>query len=88
MYTVSETSRLTISLPTGLLEVVDQKLVQPSESRSAVIRRLLEGALRDLEEQEDLLRWTRGYEEDPQTNEELGWVDQVSGQALAHEPWE
>jgi metal-responsive CopG/Arc/MetJ family transcriptional regulator len=81
-------SRFTVSVPTELLQTFDQKLVNGKESRSAVVRRLLEQALRDIQEQEDIARYVRGYRECPQTEEEFGWADVVAPQALAEVPWE
>ena len=80
-------SRLTISVPTRLLEALDQKLTRDGESRSAVIRRLVEEALQDAEEQEDARRYVNSYREQPQTEEEFGWSDEVARRHLAETPW-
>lgn len=90
---MSETTRLTISLPTELLRAVDATLVNGSQSRSAVIRRLLEEALREAEEREAeereaVERFIRGYQEQPQTEEEYGWIRDIAGRRLAELPWE
>jgi hypothetical protein len=82
-----ETSRFTVSVPTRLLEAVDQKLVK-DETRSAVVRRLLEAALRDAEEREDVEQYIRSYTERPQTDEEFGWIEAAARQSLAQERWE
>jgi metal-responsive CopG/Arc/MetJ family transcriptional regulator len=82
------TSRFTVSVPTRLLEAVDRKLVNRDETRSAVVRRLLEEAVREVDEQEDVQRWIRSYRENPQTEEELGWADEAARQLLAEVPWE
>ena len=80
-------SRFTISVPTRLLEGLDQKLTKNGESRSAVVRRLLENALRDVDEQEDVTRYIAGYREHPQTEDEFGWSDHTAGEHLAEVPW-
>ena len=80
------TSRITISLPTGLLEAVDNEL-KGEESRSAAIRRLLEDALRKSQEQREIERYIRGYREDPQTEAELGWSDVATCEHLSELPW-
>lgn len=72
------TARFTVSVPADLLEAVDEKLVKEDEGRSALVRRLLEQALREMQVAEDMARWIRGYEEHPQTEEEYGWVDAVN----------
>ena len=82
------TTRFTISLPTSLLEAVDRRLVRDGESRSAVVRRLLEEALREAQERADVERYIRGYRETPQTEAELGWSDLAAREHLAELPWQ
>ena len=69
------TSRFTVSLPADLLQEVDRQLVGDETSRSALIRRLLEDALRDLRERLDVERYVKGYTDTPQTENEFGWSD-------------
>lgn len=80
-------SRFTVRVPRGLLEAVDQKLAGGRQSRSAVVRRLLEDALRDFDEQQAIERYVQGYREQPQTDEEFGWSDRVTEQRLAKVDW-
>lgn len=84
---MGKVSRFTVSVPSSLLEAVDRTLVNGDESRSAVVRRLLEEALREVEEQEDIQRYIRGWQENPQTEEEFGWLEQATLQRLAELPW-
>jgi metal-responsive CopG/Arc/MetJ family transcriptional regulator len=84
----SKVVRVTVSLPAPLLEAADAKLVEEDESRSSMMRRLIEAALRAAEEEEDVARWIRAYQEHPQTEEELGWLDEVALESLANLPWE
>jgi metal-responsive CopG/Arc/MetJ family transcriptional regulator len=70
-----------------LVEAADRKLVRGSESRSAMIRRVLEEALRAADEKEDVERYVRGYREQPQTEEEFGWSDTALLQNLPELPW-
>jgi metal-responsive CopG/Arc/MetJ family transcriptional regulator len=80
---------LTISLPIELLEALDQRLSRDHEGRSAVIRRLIEDALWQIEDQKKVERWIRGYTEHPQTEEEFGWHDAVLADERADvPPWE
>src|SRR5205823_2242737 len=83
---MSGVSRFTVSVPTRLLEAVERKLVKGDETRSAVVRRLLEEALCEVDEREDVQRWIRSYQESPQTEEELGWADEAARQFLAEVP--
>ena len=81
-------SRLTVTLPTEMLAAIDQKLTREDDTRSAVIRRLVEDALHEVDERADVERWVRGYIEHPQTEEEFGWFDPVSAEHLAEVEWE
>lgn len=79
-------SRVTVSVPAALLEAVDRKLIRGEDSRSAVVRRLLEEALRQAQEQEDVERYLQGYRENPQTEEEFGWSDHATRERLVELP--
>jgi metal-responsive CopG/Arc/MetJ family transcriptional regulator len=83
---VGTLSRFTISLPAELLEEVDDQLVGDDDSRSAVVRRLLEEALRERRRQRDVERYIRGYREQPQTEEEFGWSDVATTERLSEIP--
>ncbi|MFN8636802.1 MAG: ribbon-helix-helix protein, CopG family [Chloroflexota bacterium] len=84
----SETTRLTISLPTALVEKLDARLVQGDASRTAAIRRLIEAALREIEAREEREQYIRAWKEQPQTEEEFGWSDRAVAEAMADEPWD
>lgn len=84
---MKRTSRVTVSLPTQLLEAVDRTLLKGEENRSALVRRLLEEALREAKEQEDIDRFIRAYREQPQTEEELGWAEQATLEWWLEHPW-
>jgi metal-responsive CopG/Arc/MetJ family transcriptional regulator len=81
--TVGSLSRFTVSIPSSLLEAVDEKLVGAGETRSAVVRRLLEEALRDAQEQADIERYVRGWQEQPITEEDVLWESQQAARRLA-----
>ncbi len=80
-------SRFTVSVPAGLLAALDQRLTREGESRSAVIRRLIEAALRDADEQANVERYVRGYQAAPQTEEEVGLAESTVDEWLAELPW-
>ncbi len=84
---VQGVSRFTVSVPSGLLEEVDQKLAGGAKSRSAVVRRLLEEALRALEEQEQIEQYVTAYRRQPQTEEEFGWSDAATLDRLVEAAW-
>lgn len=75
---VSEPStRLTVSLPVALVEELDRFLAKRS-SRSAAVREALQRAVDEARRREEIERFVRGYEAQPQTEEEFGWQDVVA----------
>jgi Arc/MetJ-type ribon-helix-helix transcriptional regulator len=89
-------SRFTVSLPRSLLRAVDEKLIGEGETRSALIRRLLEEALRDAREQAlreareraDIERYIRGWQEQPLSDEDFIWSPQRAASPLLALPEE
>lgn len=84
---VGRVSRFTVSVPSELLDAVDEKLVKGAESRSEVVRRLLAQALCEADEKEKIERYIQGYREDPQSEEEFGWSDRSAGEHFSEIPW-
>jgi metal-responsive CopG/Arc/MetJ family transcriptional regulator len=80
-------TRVTVRLPTELLDAVDARLVRRGEPRSVLIRRLLEEALLEVEERQEIERYVQGYREQPQIDEEVGWPETESLWNLAEQPW-
>lgn len=81
------TIRLTVTMPAKLLERLDTKLAREDESRSAVVRRLVEDALWEMEEREKDEQFIRAYTEQPQTEEEFGWQSAIALEALKQIEW-
>ena len=49
---------------------------------------MIESALREIDEKEKIAQYIRAYREQPQTEEEVGWSDEVSKEIFAELPWE
>ncbi|MGI8926069.1 MAG: CopG family ribbon-helix-helix protein [Tepidiformaceae bacterium] len=81
------TERVSISLPSELLHSFDALLVEDREGRSGAIRRLIESALREAREREDVERWIESYRNDPQDEEELAWSEAVAADSLRRVAW-
>ena len=89
-------SRISVTLPSELVRALDERLVNGQGSRSAVIRRLIEQELRardererrEQEEREQVEQFIRAWKEQPETEEEFGWLDHAVRQYAAEEPWE
>jgi metal-responsive CopG/Arc/MetJ family transcriptional regulator len=67
-------TRLTVSLPVSLVEALDRFLATRT-SRSAAVREALQRAVDEARRQEEIERFVRGYQAQPQTEEEFGWAD-------------
>lgn len=81
-----KTAKVAISLPKELLRGVEKERLARGETRSEFVRRALEAFLR--REQEAIEQYIQGYRNDPETDEELGWVEAASLAALADNPWD
>ena len=80
--------RVTITLPGDLLEAAEARLGSDHGSRSGLIRRIIEDALRAADEREKVQQYVRGYREEPQTEEEFGWSDWALTEGLKELPWD
>jgi Arc/MetJ-type ribon-helix-helix transcriptional regulator len=85
---MSKLTRITITVPNELLDAADAKLNKGEASRSALIRRIIEDALREAVQREKVEQYVRGYCEDPPTDDEFGWQDELAVEALKELPWD
>ena len=76
------TTRLTVSLPASLVEALDRFLARRT-NRSAAVREVLQRAVDEARRREEADLFVRGYEAQPQTEEEFGWADAAALDALA-----
>jgi metal-responsive CopG/Arc/MetJ family transcriptional regulator len=73
---------LTVSLPVSLVEALDRFLANGT-SRSAAVRQAVAQAIEDARRREAIDQYVRGYEAQPQTQEEFGWADVVAVEFFA-----
>lgn len=85
---MSRLARITITVPKDLLEAAEERLGKGEPSRSALIRRIIETALREAEQREKVEQYIREYREHPQTEDEVGWGDAIAIDALKELPWD
>ena len=85
---MSRVAKVTISLPTGLLEYVDRKRTESGVSRSEFVQRAIDRLRREEWEREIDEQFVRGWREQPETEDEFGWLTPVSVESLAELPWE
>lgn len=79
--------KVTISLPTNLLDQIEEERKGRGETRSEVIRGAIEQVFRERREQSERDRYIIGYEECPESDEEIALADHLSRSAFAADPW-
>ena len=85
---MSKTAKIAISLPQDLLENIDSERLAHGESRSGFFRRAIEAFLRHERDREAIEQYIRGYQEYPETEEEIGLAQTTLPAALVENPWE
>jgi metal-responsive CopG/Arc/MetJ family transcriptional regulator len=85
---VGRSAKVTISLPSDLLDEIEQERMERHQTRSEFVRGLVEETFRGRREQHNRARYLRGYEQCPESDEEVAEAARVGHQVLAAEPWE
>lgn len=81
-------SKIAISLPSDILQAIEDARKASGESRSQFLRRAVEAYLRRQRERELEAQYIRGYTEKPETPEETSAIYGAGLAALAQEPWD
>ncbi len=81
-------AKIAISLPDKTLEEIEKERLAAGESRSEFFRRAVKEYFQNKRKKEDIERYIRGYQQFPETEEELAWVEAASLGVLAEYPWE
>ncbi len=84
---MSRSAKIAISLPEELLEEIEKERLTREVSRSEFFRRALETFLHQEREREAIEQYVQGYLRDPETADELGWVEATSQEVLTKYPW-
>ena len=79
--------KVTISLPADVLAEIESECKARNETRSAFIRVAVDQAIRERRAKADIARYVRGYEQYPESDEELALADQLSRAVLLEEQW-
>lgn len=85
---MSKIARVAISLPEDVLEAVEMERQAKGESRSQFFRRAIERLLKQERESLVVEEYVRGYQEMPESVEEVEAAHGVGSAVLAEEPWE
>ena len=81
-------AKIAISLPDDVLQSIERERTATGETRSEFLRRAVRTLLHIMREREAVESYVRGYQGQPETEDEVALVVSASGQALAENPWE
>jgi metal-responsive CopG/Arc/MetJ family transcriptional regulator len=87
-YDMSIAKKIAISLPAELVAELERIMKETGETRSAVIRRTIEFALKREAMDSEAMRYISGYLKYPETDEEKNIVRATALKSLGEEPWE
>ena len=85
---MGKSAKVAISLPEDVLEAVETERKAKGQSRSQFFRRAIERFLRQERESSAVKDYVRGYQEIPESAEEVEAAHRVGSAILAEEPWE
>lgn len=85
----TETTCVTVTLPTALVRELDARLVNGDATRDATIQRLIEDSLGEQDMRKASERFARFAQAERESEDELGWTTSPDMLAhLAEIPWE
>lgn len=84
---MNKCTKVAISLPEHVLEAIENERKVSGESRSELFRRAVEMLLHRRQEEEHIKQYLRGYQQMPETKEEIAAADQAAVSILLEEPW-
>lgn len=82
---MAKSAKVAISLPEDVLEAVETARKTKGESRSQFFRRAIERLLK--QERDSSKDYVRGYQEFPESAEEVEAIHRIGIAVLAEEPW-
>jgi metal-responsive CopG/Arc/MetJ family transcriptional regulator len=85
---MAETRKIAISIPGDLMRRVERLRKKTGESRSAFIRRAIEGALAQKDHRALVARYQEGYIRHPETSGEITGADASAIELLSEVAWE
>ena len=85
---MSGAAKISISLPSDVLEAAERERRATGESRSQFFRRAVEALLRQERERLAIRQYVAGYVAEPEPPYETEAIDQASRTTLAGEPWD
>jgi len=84
---MGKTAKVAISLPEHVLAAVEVERRAKGESRSEFFRRAIETRLKEERDSSAIRDYMRGYQQYPESAEEIEAAHRAGSAALAAEPW-
>ena len=84
---MGKSAKVAITLPEDVLEAVETERKAKGESRSQFFRRAIERLLKEERQSSAVRDYVRGYQEVPESAEEVEAIHRVGIDVLAEEPW-
>jgi hypothetical protein len=81
--TTDKVTKVTISVPSGLFNRLEQERRRLNLTRSALFSELAARLVRELEDAELEAQYAAGYEKHPEGSDDLAWVADASAATLA-----
>ena len=85
---MGKTAKVAISLPEHVLAAVEVERRAKGESRSEFFRRAIETRLKEERDSSAIRDYMRGYQQYPESAEEIEAAHRAGSAALAAEPWQ
>jgi hypothetical protein len=85
---MSGITKITISLPASVFAEVERERKVRAQSRSAFILRAVEEYLRREKHRADVEQYIRGYQEMPETEEEIREAEALAAWSISQLPWD
>ncbi|MBI2917660.1 MAG: ribbon-helix-helix protein, CopG family [Chloroflexi bacterium] len=85
---MQDTAKITFSLPRDLLDSIERERAAGGETRSQFLRRAIEAFFRRQREREEIERYIRGYQQYPETAEEIAFAESALADVMAENPWD
>lgn len=84
---MGKSAKVAISLPGDVLEAVETERKVKGESRSQFFRRAIERLLKQERDSSAVKDYVRGYQQIPESTDEVEAAHQAGSAILAEEPW-
>ena len=83
-----KTAKIAISLPEELLQSIERERLARGESRSEFCRSAIKAFLRRTSDREAIEQYIRGYQQHPETEDEIAMSQCTLQAVFAENPWD